>query len=45
MPGFPETRNSLLLRIQSLHDEEAWTAFVTIYRPVVYRLVPARTST
>ncbi len=42
MPGFPETRNSLLLRIQSLHDEEAWTAFVTIYRPVVYRLARRR---
>lgn len=38
MPEFPETRESLLLRVQDLQDEEAWCQFVTIYRPVVYRL-------
>lgn len=38
MPEFPETRKSLLVRMQGPHDEEAWSEFVAIYRPVVYRL-------
>jgi len=42
MPEFPETRASLLVRIQSSHDEDAWREFVTIYRPVVYRLARQR---
>jgi RNA polymerase sigma-70 factor (ECF subfamily) len=42
MPLFPETRKSLLLQVQSLHDEEAWREFVTIYRPAVYRLARQR---
>jgi RNA polymerase sigma factor (sigma-70 family) len=42
MPEFPQTRNSLLMRIQSPHDEEAWREFVAMYRPVVYRLVRKR---
>jgi RNA polymerase sigma-70 factor, ECF subfamily len=42
VPQFPETCRSLLLRMQSLHDEEAWSQFVTIYRPVVYRLARKR---
>src|SRR5271157_1383609 len=42
MSEFPETRPSLLVRIQSPHDEEAWSEFVTIYRPVVYRLARRR---
>ncbi|MGA2256045.1 MAG: sigma-70 family RNA polymerase sigma factor [Thermoguttaceae bacterium] len=42
MPEFPETRTSLLVRIQSPHDEEAWREFVTLYRPVVYRLARTR---
>jgi RNA polymerase sigma-70 factor (ECF subfamily) len=42
MPGFPETRKSLLVRMQSPADEEAWNEFVTIYRPVVYRLARKR---
>ena len=42
MPGFPETRKSLLLRIQSSDDAEAWREFVAIYRPVVYRLARRR---
>ena len=42
MSEFPETRTSLLVRIQSPHDEEAWSEFVTIYRPVVYRLARRR---
>jgi RNA polymerase sigma-70 factor (ECF subfamily) len=42
MLAFPETRTSLLVRVQSLHDEDAWREFVTIYRPVVYRLARTR---
>jgi RNA polymerase sigma-70 factor, ECF subfamily len=42
MPEFPETRDSLLVRMQSPHDEAAWNEFVAIYRPVVYRLARSR---
>ncbi|MGO9110832.1 MAG: RNA polymerase sigma factor [Thermoguttaceae bacterium] len=42
MPEFPETRASLLVRIQSPQDEEAWREFAAIYRPVVYRLARKR---
>ncbi len=38
MNEIPETRNSLLLRLQSSRDEEAWESFVEIYRPLVFRL-------
>jgi RNA polymerase sigma-70 factor (ECF subfamily) len=42
MSEFPETRKSLLVRIQSPRDDEAWREFVAIYRPVVYRLARQR---
>jgi RNA polymerase sigma-70 factor, ECF subfamily len=42
MSEFPETRNSLLLRMQSPLDEDAWTQFVAIYRPLLYRLARKR---
>jgi RNA polymerase sigma-70 factor (ECF subfamily) len=42
MLEFPETKISLLLRIQDPRDEEAWREFVAIYRPVVYRLARMR---
>jgi RNA polymerase sigma-70 factor, ECF subfamily len=42
MSEFPETRNSLLVRMQRPHDEQAWSEFVAIYRPVVYRLARKR---
>lgn len=38
----PETRSSLLLRLKSEGDEEAWETFVEIYRPLVYRLARQR---
>ena len=38
MPDFPETRNSLLLRIQDPSDRDAWTEFSSIYSPVAYRI-------
>jgi RNA polymerase sigma factor (sigma-70 family) len=42
VPEFPDTRASLLARIQSPRDEEAWREFAAIYRPVVYRLARKR---
>jgi RNA polymerase sigma-70 factor (ECF subfamily) len=38
---FPETRHSLLVRVQ-LDDAEAWDEFAKIYRPVFYRLARRR---
>ncbi len=37
-PDFPDTRDSLLLRIQDPSDRDAWTEFSTIYSPVTYRI-------
>lgn len=42
MADFPETRNSLLLQVQRQNDDESWHEFVTIYRPVIYRLARQR---
>ena len=42
MTEFPETRKSLLAQVQSLDDAESWREFVTIYRPVIYRLARNR---
>ena len=39
---FPETRASLLMQIQAGDDSDAWRQFVTIYRPVIYRLARRR---
>lgn len=38
MTEFPETRDSLLVRVRSLANREAWDEFVVTYRPVIYRL-------
>src|SRR3979490_797986 len=37
MPQVPETRASLILRLPSSADAEAWHEFVSIYEPFVYR--------
>ena len=37
MPHVPETRASLILRLPSADDGEAWREFVSIYEPFVYR--------
>ncbi len=42
MTDFPETRESLLVRVRSPADREAWDQFVFIYRPVIYRLARHR---
>jgi RNA polymerase sigma-70 factor, ECF subfamily len=39
---FPETSLSLIARIKDLADEAAWTEFLGIYRPVVYRMARRR---
>ncbi len=38
MNGDPDTRLSLIARLKNRADQEAWTEFVAIYQPVVYRL-------
>jgi RNA polymerase sigma-70 factor (ECF subfamily) len=38
----PDTRNSLILRLPDKRDAEAWTQFVSIYEPLVYRLARAK---
>lgn len=38
MVDAPETRESLLIRVRDPQDRDAWDQFVSIYRPVVYRL-------
>ena len=35
---FPETRASLLVILQAGGDADAWREFVTIYRPIIYRI-------
>jgi len=39
---FPETNQSLIARVKDLADEAAWTEFIGIYRPVVYRMARRR---
>jgi RNA polymerase sigma-70 factor (ECF subfamily) len=39
---FPETRQSLILRLPDGGDVEAWDQFVSIYGPLVYRLARAK---
>lgn len=42
MTEFPETRDSLLIRVRSPGNQEAWDQFVLIYWPVIYRLARCR---
>lgn len=42
MTEFPETRDSLLVQVQSPDNRAAWDEFVLMYRPVVYRLARRR---
>ena len=42
MPEMPETRESLLVRVKDPRDYEAWSQFVAVYRPVIYRLARKR---
>lgn len=42
MNDWPDTRESLILRLQSPQDTAAWEQFVSIYRPVVVRMATRR---
>jgi RNA polymerase sigma factor (sigma-70 family) len=39
MTATPSTRASLLLRLRDPQDHRAWGEFVTLYEPVIYRLL------
>ncbi len=42
MSDFPETSHSLIARVKDPADGGAWTEFLEIYRPVVYRMARRR---
>lgn len=42
MAEFPATRYSLIARVQSPENREAWEDFVLAYRPVIYRMARRR---
>jgi len=42
MSEFPETSHSLIARVKDLADGAAWSEFLRIYRPAVYRLARRR---
>lgn len=42
MPANPETRESLILRLPTANDAEAWQEFIDIYEPLVLRYVRRR---
>jgi RNA polymerase sigma-70 factor (ECF subfamily) len=42
MDETPETSESLIARVKDLADGDAWTEFLTMYRPVVVRLALRR---
>ena len=42
MSASPETRATLLIRLKDQADDEAWSEFTEIYRPVIYRLACRR---
>ncbi len=42
MHEIPETRASLVLRVQNPDDQQAWDEFVRLYQPVVYRVGRSR---
>src|SRR5579862_1020887 len=39
MTPTPSTRTSLLLRLRDSQDHESWMEFLSLYEPVVYRLL------
>ena len=42
MDQLPDTRHSLLFRLRDPGDAEAWSEFLAIYRPMIYRLARLR---
>ena len=37
MPANPETRESLILRLPSAKDADAWQEFIALYEPLIIR--------
>lgn len=44
MDETPETSENLIARVKDLADGDAWTEFLTMYRPVVVRLLERFTT-
>ena len=42
MPANPETRESLILRLPSASDADAWQEFIALYEPLVIRFARRR---
>lgn len=42
MPEFPDTIDSLIIRIRDPSNREAWAEFERLYRPVVFRIARAK---
>ncbi len=42
MTPVPETRPSLLLRLRDVRDQQAWSTFLEIYQPLIYRVIRQR---
>ena len=42
MTPAPETRPSLLLRLRDARDQQAWSTFLEIYQPLIYRVIRQR---
>ena len=42
MDNWPETRESLILKVKDPQNAAAWADFMEIYRPVVYRMARGR---
>ena len=44
MDDQPATRPSLLVSLRDPHDDQAWSQFVAIYSPLVYRFAQGKTN-
>lgn len=42
MNRFPDTRQSLILRVKGAGDEAAWVEFSALYHPIIIRMAKAR---
>jgi RNA polymerase sigma-70 factor (ECF subfamily) len=42
MTEFPDTRSTLIAQVRSPENRGAWAQFVTLYRPVIYRMARRR---
>lgn len=42
MPANPDTRESLILRLPSANDADAWQEFIDLYKPLVIRFARRR---